>query len=71
MPAYKDEHTGTWFVKCYYTDYMGNKKQKKKRGFSRQKNAEKMKFWTVEEFKQFLDNVSDNPVSRAGFPTLY
>lgn len=39
MPCYKDEKTGTWFVKCYYTDYMGNKKQKKKRGFIRQKDA--------------------------------
>lgn len=39
MPTYKDEKTGTWFVKCYYTDYMGNKKQKKKRGFARQKDA--------------------------------
>ena len=44
MPTYKDEKTGTWFVKCYYTDYMGNKKQKKKRGFARQKDAKEWEY---------------------------
>lgn len=39
MPIYKDEKTGTWFVKCYYTDYTGAKKQKFKRGFKRQREA--------------------------------
>ena len=48
MPTYKDEKTGTWFVKCYYTDYIGNKKQKKKRGFARQKDA---KEWEYNFFK--------------------
>ena len=47
MPTYKDEKTGTWFVKCYYTDYIGNKKQKKKRGFARQKDA---KEWVTVRF---------------------
>ena len=44
MPTYKDEKTGTWFVKCYYPDYMGNKKQKKKRGFARQKDAKEWEY---------------------------
>ena len=44
MPTYKDEKTGTWFVKCYYTDYIGNKKQKKKRGFARQKDAKEWEY---------------------------
>ena len=39
MGTYKDEKTGTWFVKCYYTDYTGTRKQKMKRGFCRQKDA--------------------------------
>ena len=40
MPTYKDEKTGTWFVKCYYTDY--NRKQEtkeKEEVLSRQKDA--------------------------------
>ena len=44
MPTHKDEKTGTWFVKCYYTDYIGNKKQKKKRGFARQKDAKEWEY---------------------------
>ena len=39
MPVYQDEQTKTWFVKCYYTDYTGTKRQRKKRGFKRQKDA--------------------------------
>lgn len=39
MGVYKDEKTGTWFVKCYYTDYTGTKKQKMKRGFALQREA--------------------------------
>ena len=39
MPVYKDEKRGTWFVSCYYTNWMGERKQKRKRGFQRQKDA--------------------------------
>ncbi len=39
MPVYKDDKTGTWYVKLYYTDYTGTKKQKFKRGFSLQREA--------------------------------
>ena len=39
MPVYKDEAKGTWFVKCYYTDYTGVKRQRKKRGFKLQREA--------------------------------
>ena len=39
MGTYKDEKTGTWFVKCYYTDYTGTRKQKMKRGFALQREA--------------------------------
>ncbi len=39
MPIYKDTNTGTWYVKTYYTDYTGTKKQKMKRGFKLQRKA--------------------------------
>lgn len=39
MPVYKDEKTGSWYVKLYYTDYTGTKRQKMKRGFSLQREA--------------------------------
>lgn len=39
MGTYKDEKTGTWYVKCYYTDFAGVKRQRKKRGFKLQRDA--------------------------------
>lgn len=39
MPVYQDTKTKTWYVKCYYTDYSGEKKQRKKRGFKLQREA--------------------------------
>lgn len=39
MPTYKDQKTGTWYVKTYYTDYTGNRRQKMKRGFKLQRDA--------------------------------
>lgn len=40
MPVYKDNNKkGSWFVSCYYTDYLGHKKQKVKRGFKTKKEA--------------------------------
>jgi len=39
MPAYKDEVRGTWFASFYYTDWMGNRHKKKKRGFKLQREA--------------------------------
>lgn len=34
-------------------------------------HADEMQFWTVEEFKTFLEKISDKPQSRAGFLVLY
>ena len=62
MPIYKDEKAGTWFVKCYYTDYTGTKKQKFKRGFKRQKEA---KEWE----RSFLEKQQGTPDMT--FQTLY
>ena len=39
MPVYKDEKHGTWYVKLYYTDWTGQKRQKMKRGFKLQRDA--------------------------------
>ena len=39
MPAYKDEKTGTWFVKFYAKDWKGENRQVKKRGFSTKREA--------------------------------
>ena len=41
MPTYKDENTGKWYCKFYYTDYSGTRKQKKKKGFALQRDAKK------------------------------
>ncbi len=39
MAAFKDKERGTWFCKFYYTEYTGERKQKKKRGFATKKEA--------------------------------
>ena len=39
MPVYKDDKRGTWTARFYYTDWTGQRKQKKKRGFKRQIDA--------------------------------
>lgn len=39
MPVYKDEKHNTWYVKLYYTDWTGQKRQKMKRGFKLQRDA--------------------------------
>ena len=40
MPVYKDEERNTWYCSFYYTDWQGNRKIKKKRGFSRKKDGQ-------------------------------
>ncbi len=54
MPAYKDNKTGKWFCKFYYTDWQGNNRQKWKRGFATKKEA-----LTYE--RDFLERQSANP----------
>jgi len=39
MPAVKDEKYNTWTARFYYTDWQGNRKQKKKRGFKTRREA--------------------------------
>ena len=54
MPAYKDEKTGKWFAKFYYTNWQGIKKQKWKRGFATKKEALGFE-------RDFLEQQSANP----------
>ena len=62
MPFYKDEKTGTWYCKFYYTDWTGAKKQKLKRGFKLQREA---KDWE----RKFLEQYARNP--DISFESLY
>lgn len=54
MPAYKDEKTGKWFAKFYYTNWQGIKQQKWKRGFATKKEALGFE-------RDFLEKQSANP----------
>lgn len=54
MPAYKDEERGTWYSQFYYKDWTGKSKQKRKRGFKRERDA---KQWE----RDFLNGLENNP----------
>ena len=54
MPVYKDEETGTWYVRCYVTSWDGKRCQKKKRGFATKREAAK---W--ENDIKAINNVQD------------
>ena len=55
MPAFKDEKRKTWFCSFYYTDFQGNKKTKKKRGFRLKKEAEEWERKFLETYTQSVD----------------
>jgi len=61
MPAYKDKKRGTWYCQFYYKDWTGETKQKRKRGFKREKDA---KEWE----RNFLNNLAKT--SDITFPNL-
>lgn len=50
MPCYKDNVRGTYFVKTYYTNWQGEKKQKLKRGFKLQRDAKEWERNFLEQF---------------------
>ena len=62
MPVFKDTERNTFYVKCYYTDYTGTRKQKLKRGFKLQREA---KEWE----RTFLEKMQGTPDMT--FQTLY
>lgn len=39
MSASRDEKTGKWTAQCYYENWKGEKKHKKKRGFATKKGG--------------------------------
>jgi len=54
MPVYKDKGRNTYYVKMYYTDWTGERKQKLKRGFKLQREA---KEWE----RAFLERQAGSP----------
>jgi len=54
MPVYKDSERNTYYVKTYYTDWTGTRRQKMKRGFKLQREA---KEWE----RLFLEQFAKNP----------
>ncbi|MCD7865589.1 MAG: Arm DNA-binding domain-containing protein [Clostridiales bacterium] len=65
MSVTKDKKTNTWMVQCYYTDWTGARKRKKKRGFSTKKDGQE---WE----RQFLqDQSSDLNMSMESFVDVY
>ena len=54
MPVYRDEKTGKYYAKFYYENWQGEKKQKLKRGFARQKDAKEFE-------RKFLEQFAKNP----------
>lgn len=53
MSVSKDEKTGKWTVQCYYENWKGEKKHKKKRGFTTKREAQE---WE----REFLKSTSAN-----------
>lgn len=62
MPVYRDEKTGKYYAKFYYENWQGEKKQKLKRGFTRQKDAKEFE-------RKFLEQFAKNP--DISFDALY
>lgn len=54
MPVYRDEKTKTYYAKFYFVNWQGEKKQKLKRGFARQKDAKEFE-------RKFLEQFAKNP----------
>ena len=60
MPAYKDKERGTWYASFYYTDWRGDRKLKKKRGFPRKKDAEEYEREFLRKEAQSCDMTFDS-----------
>ena len=65
MPVYFDDTAKTWYVKCYYNDYTGTSRQRKKRGFALKREA-------LEWERQFLEKQqTDVTITFGAFLDLY
>lgn len=65
MPAYKDEERGTWYVQFYYTDWTGERKKKKKRGFALKRDAQQ---WEQDFLKS---QKADMNITLSAFVDMY
>lgn len=64
MPANREDN-GTWTVQCYYSDWSGTRKKKKKRGFATKRDA-------LEWEREFLARQQgDTSMSLSAFIDLY
>lgn len=78
MPVYKDENTGKWYCKFYYQDWQGKRKQKKKMGFSRRKDAKEWESHFLERqaadlnmrFSDFIDLYLEDMEHRLRYSTI-
>ena len=65
MSANRDQERGTWTVRCRYTDWQGNRKEKHKRGFQTKREA-------LEWERQFLlQNSKDIAMGFEAFVGIY
>jgi hypothetical protein len=65
MSAYKDDKTGNWYAYFRYTNWMGERKQKLKRGFPTKREA-------LEWERQFLvQTAADLSMSFESFVEVY
>lgn len=79
MPSYYDEKQKTWYCKFYYTDWTGQRHQKLKRGFKRQRDAkdwersflEKLALAPTMTFKSLVEVYLDDAALRLRPSTLY
>jgi len=55
MPVYKDEARKTWYCSFYYTDWTGERKLKKKRGFKTQREAKEWEKAFFDKGKESCD----------------
>lgn len=55
MPVHYDEKTKSWYVKCYYTNWKGEKHQRKKRGFKLQREAREWERAFMEQQQADID----------------
>lgn len=54
MSVYKDTKRNTWYCQFYYTDWKGDRKQKRKRGFLKKREAQEFE-------RKFLEHFSTAP----------
>lgn len=78
MAVYQDKERKTWYCKFYYTDYNGEKKQRKKEGFKLKREAQEWERNFLEQrtldvdilFKNFIEKYFEDMKNRIKYSTL-